>query len=282
MYSGYFDNFPEDLLQDILDMGNPDKMTMNNSEELAAKQVIENMAFKEDQYMFDYIDLDGTIKDLIEKEPPFPGYSIHDVTFSEKESELMLELTRKSFEGLCTQDMVLYLTLVDIVLAYCYNFRMNDGENTVESSWLISKLSASLSCLIQFETLQQVIESFLRRSLCYPLYRNFSFSQKVMKDAARILSLGGKKVLMKIFLDLKVLFDKDEHRHIFSKLFLNDYCIWISKDSLNKTFHQLGRQLDILKICKKDLDWNLEEYEKLSEETTLEDSESRELPCEAL
>ena len=41
----------------------------------------------------------------------------------------------------------IYLGLVDIVYAYCYDLRTNLGESNCESGWTIAKLAATLSCL---------------------------------------------------------------------------------------------------------------------------------------
>jgi hypothetical protein len=44
-----------------------------------------------------------------------------------------------------TEMRVALLGLVDIMFAYAYNNRVTEGENTVESTWTIRKLSSTLS-----------------------------------------------------------------------------------------------------------------------------------------
>lgn len=44
-----------------------------------------------------------------------------------------------------TEIRVALLGLVDIMFAYAYNNRVTEGENTVESTWTIRKLSSTLS-----------------------------------------------------------------------------------------------------------------------------------------
>ncbi len=39
------------------------------------------------------------------------------------------------------------LSLVDLVFAYCYDMRVNQGDTTVESAWTYSRLSATLAWL---------------------------------------------------------------------------------------------------------------------------------------
>lgn len=45
-----------------------------------------------------------------------------------------------------------WLSLVDILYAFSYDFRTTLGENTVESAWTINKLSATL-CWLQVRIL---------------------------------------------------------------------------------------------------------------------------------
>lgn len=40
------------------------------------------------------------------------------------------------------------LGLIDILFAYAYDFRTNEGESTVESGWTICTLSSTLSYLV--------------------------------------------------------------------------------------------------------------------------------------
>jgi len=66
------------------------------------------------------------------------------VTFSETEVDLLKELPNKEYL-LDSEDIKkLFLNLVDILYASCYNHRTTLGENTTESSWTINKLSSTL------------------------------------------------------------------------------------------------------------------------------------------
>ncbi len=46
-----------------------------------------------------------------------------------------------------SNERALLLGLVDIIFAYCYDYRTQQGESTVESAWTIGTLSPTLSCL---------------------------------------------------------------------------------------------------------------------------------------
>lgn len=41
----------------------------------------------------------------------------------------------------------IYYGLIDLLFAYSYNYRVFEGENTVESPWMIGKISPTISCL---------------------------------------------------------------------------------------------------------------------------------------
>ncbi|KAL8212708.1 UNVERIFIED_CONTAM: Hsp90 cochaperone shq1 [Gekko kuhli] len=46
-----------------------------------------------------------------------------------------------------------YLSLLDILLAYCYEIYATEGEKNVESPWNIRKLSATL-CWLEYRTVE--------------------------------------------------------------------------------------------------------------------------------
>lgn len=73
--------------------------------------------------------------------------------------------------------------MIDILLAYNYDLITNNYEHISESGWNIIKLSATFSCFIDYsdfdnqeQKLKSAIISFMRRSLIFPLYRNFSLA----------------------------------------------------------------------------------------------------------
>ena len=120
----------------------------------------------------------------------------------------------------------IYLALVDIIFACCYNHRIFQGDDSVESPWLICKLSATLSCFELFANLHQVITCAVRRSLIYPLYRHMDLSKKVLTDTVIIFKLG-KKSLLKTLLHCKDLLEHSENCYIFDRIWLSDLCVWI-------------------------------------------------------
>lgn len=74
--------------------------------------------------------------------------------------------------------------------------------------------------------LKDVVLSCYRRALVYPLYRNFELCDKVLQDVYILFKLG-KRAILKALLDMKYLFDHHDVYYVYSKIFFDDYCVWI-------------------------------------------------------
>jgi protein SHQ1 len=122
----------------------------------------------------------------------------------------------------------IYLGLLDLLFAYAYNHRTTEGENTVESGWTICKLSPTLVNMEVHETLMECCISSIRRVLTFPLYRNYDLALKCLKDVVVILKLG-KRACLKALLEIKFLLDRHEAAYVLSRLWLDDYCVWIQQ-----------------------------------------------------
>lgn len=144
--------------------------------------------------------------------------------FSSKEEAMMRDLPNKEY--LLSYEKGTYLGLVDLMFAYAYNHRITEGDNNVESVWCIGRISPTLSSLEQFTVLKDVLISSYRRALTYPLYRNLSLCEKVLQDVYIMFKLG-KRAILKALLDMKNLFDHHDVYYVYSKIYLDDYCVWI-------------------------------------------------------
>jgi len=154
-----------------------------------------------------------------------------------------------------------YLGLIDIAYGYCYDYRTTDGEPTVESAWTICKLSSTLSCFEEFETVEQVCMACLRRSLAYPLYRNFQLSLKVWNDVI-LLFQAGKRALLRMLLQCKMIVERNEQTSIFSRLYLEDYCVWLQSEAAKEiVFSRMGMEMVNLATGKHLVGWNLDQLE---------------------
>ena len=161
------------------------------------------------------------------------------------------------------------LGLLDILFSYCYDHRMNTGDENVESSLNICRLSASLSWLESYEFEDDnallVILHAMRRSLIYPYFRHWEFSKLILGDCAKILLLG-KKCILRSLLQVRKIFEFSEIHYIFNRLFINDYCAYIQGvdgDVLKNFAKEVEGSIDLL--TKESLGLNLLEIEELAE-----------------
>lgn len=129
------------------------------------------------------------------------------VSFSEEEKYQLRKFVNKSYlldKKACRQ---VYYSLIDILLAYCYETRVTEGEKNVESAWNIRKLSPTLCWFETWTNVHDIMVSFGRRVLCYPLYRHFKLVMKACSDTIKILQLG-KSAVLKCLLDIHKIFRK--------------------------------------------------------------------------
>ena len=86
--------------------------------------------------------------------------------------------------------------LFELLFAYAYDRRTNLGDSTVESGWTIAILCRSLAFFSRDDgELLSALQSVLRRSLCFPLYRKWKLSLRILGDVSEILKAGESSVL---------------------------------------------------------------------------------------
>jgi len=182
--------------------------------------------------------------------------------FTEEENRMMTNLPNIEFN--IVNEKALYLGLVDLLYAYSYDYRTTEGESTVESPWTIVNLSSSLSCFDTFSTLKETLIACIRRSLCYPLYRNFDLSMKCVMDVYVLFKLG-KIAILKALLHMKKLFESQESYYIYNRCWIDDYCIWVQRCS-KKRLKSLASELHTFKVPKQEIGFDLEECEMIAKE----------------
>ncbi|XP_064012276.1 protein SHQ1 homolog isoform X4 [Pogoniulus pusillus] len=241
--SGVFQRL-QDELSDVIDIKDPDQTPAD--ERRRQRLAAEAAKFDPDHYLADYFE-DEAIQHVLKYKPWWidahkkmialqrESHQEHDtqtlVVFSEEEREQMRRFTNKSYLLDKRSRRRVYLGLIDILLAYCYEICVNEGDKNVESSWNIRKLSATLSWLESFTSIHDVLVSFGRRVLCYPLHRHFGLVTRAFNDAVMILQLG-KAAVLKCLLDIHKIFRENDPAYILNDLFITDYCIWIQKNNL--------------------------------------------------
>ncbi|KAJ2656462.1 hypothetical protein IWW48_005025 [Coemansia sp. RSA 1200] len=193
--------------------------------------------------------------------------------FTDDERKTMLDLPRRTY--LISQKQTAYLGLIDILFAYSLDYRINMGEHTVESAWAIGVVSSLFSNLDQFVSLRDVVIACFRRGLAYPLYRNWELCERSLEDVYVILKLG-KRAVLKAMLEIKGLFDHHDLYYVYSKLFIDDYCVWLQTGASEKALQSLAHQVHGIEIAKDETDWPLDEYEDLALQTSESEDEGEE------
>uniref|UniRef100_A0A672NVG9 Protein SHQ1 homolog n=1 Tax=Sinocyclocheilus grahami TaxID=75366 RepID=A0A672NVG9_SINGR len=263
--SGVFARLQEEL-NEVIDLKDPD----NTAPELRRHNRLEaeTTIFCADHYMVNLYEDKEEIRNLLKFKPRWrelsPDPSVHSdtsITFTEEEKEQMRKFTNRSYLLDKKARFHIWLGLVDIILAYVYDVRTTEGEHNVESAWTIRKLSGTLSWLETYHSVQDVLVSCGRRTLCYPLYRHFSLITRAVKDVACIFQSGEFFILVcekKIF----------RCRSPVTNIFL-----------FNKSKHvlELAESLHNAKLQKNHLDLELEILEQAAELAAKEEADEEEV-----
>ncbi|XP_041349885.1 protein SHQ1 homolog [Gigantopelta aegis] len=272
--SGVFTTLQAEFCE-LIDLKNPDSVPVEDRSLQRRKD--EDEKFDDDYYLADLYQND-VIPGILQYKAPWQepwerlkqGKQKEDVVkFTESEKEKMKNLPNKEYLIEKGDLQPVYLGLVDIVFAYAYNHRVTEGENNVESGWTICKLCATLSWLEVFCSVKDVIVTCFRRSLSYPLFRNWELANKVLEDTACIFSLG-RRQLLKCLLEIQTILMDTDQRYILNDLYITDYCVWIQAAS-EKKLESLARALEEIKIEKRELGFSLDELETAAQIAIEED-----------
>lgn len=120
----------------------PDSTPQSKRKTLREKRELSD--FNEEHYLADLMQVE-CIEPYISFTAEWDTLGKEDVALNETEVDLLKELPNKEYLLNNEETHRLLLSLVDILFGSCYNHRTTLGENTVESSWTINKLSSTLS-----------------------------------------------------------------------------------------------------------------------------------------
>lgn len=263
--SGVFTKLVSEF-SEVLDVRDPDTVSAKRRRDCRLEDELKR--FSEDHYLADTFD-----SDVIPKIIKFqPWWTVSDsCELNEDDRDRLLKLPKKKYLIDAETLPAVYLGLVDIVFAYAYNHRFTEGEENVESGWTIAKLSATLSWLETFSSLQDVMLSCFRRALIFPLYRNWNLCERVLEDV-RCLFVGGKLHLLKCLLEVSKFMIVSDPRYILNDLYITDYCVWIQSAD-DKMILSLAKALMEVRVMKNQLELDLEELEKAAEMVLLEEGD---------
>ncbi|OEJ88426.1 Protein SHQ1 [Hanseniaspora osmophila] len=145
----------------------------------------------------------------------------------------------------------LYVTVVNLLYAFIFEQIENEGEHNTESAWIIGKLTPQIAALDQLLVVNDsnlegalmkevhqgeshnniVRESMIigiKRSLSYPLHRNYELSLKAW-DYVYYTFLGGPKLIIKALLEIHELFRFHDVYYVYNKVLLDDLVSWFIK-----------------------------------------------------
>ncbi|XP_069592576.1 protein SHQ1 homolog isoform X2 [Ranitomeya imitator] len=258
--AGVFGRLQEEL-NDVIDLRDPDvtPASERTHRRLAAEKAKADL-FEDDaiQHLLKY--KPWWVQVAREASGTSPDSQDPRVIFTEKEKERLRKFTNKSYLLEKKAEHLAYLGLIDLLLAYCYEVRVTEGERNVESAWTVRKLSGTLSWFENYRLVTDVLVSFGRRVLCYPLYRNFCLVTRAVQDTCMLLQMG-KAAVLKCLLYIHVIFQENDPAYILNDLYITDYCIWIQKVR-SKKLAGLSDCLQATTISKADLGLELDELEE--------------------
>ncbi|XP_012508325.1 PREDICTED: protein SHQ1 homolog [Propithecus coquereli] len=280
----------QDELSDVIDIKDPD---FTPAAERRQKRLAAELAkFDPDHYLADFFEDEAVeqilkynpwwtdpyskMMALLEKSQDQEDHAVL-VSFSEEEKYQLRKFVNKSYLLDKEARSQVYYGLIDILLAYCYETRVTEGERNVESAWNIRKLSSTLCWFETWSNVHEIMVSFGRRVLCYPLFRHFKLVMKAYKDTIKILQLG-KSAILKCLLDIHKIFQENDPAYILNDLYISDYCVWIQK-AKSKKLAALAEALKEVSLTKAQLGLELEELEAAAllvqeEETALKAAHS--------
>ena len=239
--------------KEILDLKEPENLSLKDRR--TERLHLEQKDFSSEHYLCDLFEPDDCLTQALEYQlPEFSNVLTPD------ENLALTNYSRKNIKIRMSVQSTLY-GLVDILYAYCYDFKTTLGEHNSETGWLISKLSATLACSEVFDSIKDCVIANMRRTLIYPLFRSFDIAVEVLKDVQKLLK-NGKVAILKILLDLTKIFNESEGRYIFNQLYIDQYVPWIQTVEESE-LKDIVDQLSVLvkEISKEDLQLELLEIE---------------------
>lgn len=290
-----FDNQYNDIVgvsisngNDINELGDPENT--DDNQRILERLIKENIKFDPEYYASDYlVELeDEDYKQLIQWKNPVTAKfmkwyknkledeNIMPIEFTKTEQEKMLDLPKKSYLLSTNHKTELLVLLVSLLFSYHFDMRETDGEHNTESAWTIGKLTPQLSFLDSKlsikndlnddNLLRSAVITGIRRSLCYPLHRNYNFAMKCWNDVYYNLR-GGKRLIIQSLIDCKELFRFHDVYYVYDKIWLQDLTSWIIND-VNESMirvlaHDLKRELD--KILKEEITFEKLDPSKMDE-----------------
>ena len=111
--------------------------------------------------------------------------------------------------------------------------RTTQHDPTSESAWTLAILTPCMSALdvsptssLPSSTPSTALRASYRRALTFPLYRSWTLCERLRMDVADVLN-GGRRAVGRALLEAKSIMDRSDVYYVYSKIWLDDYCVWI-------------------------------------------------------
>ncbi|MCP9263616.1 Protein shq1-like protein [Dirofilaria immitis] len=233
----------------------------------------DQMKFDAEHYIADLFDKNPLLDECLQFEYPETAF---DLSF--KSRDHLKDFPRKLFPKYSSDlEKTIALSLIDILFAYLYDMRTTCGSIPLNPvCWTIAKLSPTLSYLVRWRTVKESMVGVVRRSLCFPLYRHWNLSMKILDDLKFLLDKG-KVSLLQCLVDVHVILSTSgDYRYLLNDLFITDYCLWIQYVS-DDILLWLQHELNDLILRKSDIMLDLEDVELEAKLLTLQIDEFSQL-----
>ncbi|KAJ3521375.1 hypothetical protein NMY22_g12345 [Coprinellus aureogranulatus] len=273
LHSGYLRHVGH-TENEVNDLG-PDAEKCSKDERAKRRVQREDEKWDPEHYMADFAD-DEYIQDLLKWKHPYNATQ-DPFEYTESENLEILRLPRKEYLADAWQTHQLYLTLATLLFSYAYESRTNQLDATPESAWTLCILTPAFTALLPPEpsstnalefTTQELINALVpsyRRSLAFPLYRSFALSEKCRVDAAQLLAKG-RRTVMRCLLDMKRILDHHEVYYVYSKIWVDDFCVWVQAHASDEVLSKLAKTMAETIVPKEAIGWHLEELEAATQE----------------
>ncbi|KAG8933733.1 hypothetical protein FRC03_010282 [Tulasnella sp. 419] len=258
LYSGFFKHtrYAENS---VFELG-PHGESASSEERRRLRARHEKEKWDEEHYIADFVN-DEEIREIISWNSPFLSTPTSPL-FSDEDNLVIMSLPRKEYIMSENQLRELYLTLLQILFAYCYDSRATQFDPTPESAWTICVLTPCFSALdVSISSSPaMVLRSSYIRALTFPLYRNWRLCEQCRVDLADVLQ-GGRHYVSKALLHVKRILDLHEEYHIYSKIWVNDFIVWTQVYATDNNLQHLSEIVRHLVLTKASLDLSLDELE---------------------
>jgi protein SHQ1 len=271
MHSGVLERFGDELWQ-LIDLPTPGQI--GPAERIERRLAQEQLDFDDEHYLSDLYDNVDTINRLIEYEAACVQRPEDHQRFTDEETFCLKNLPRREYCLDRFERRSAMYGLIDVLFAYAFDRRVNEGDECAESAWNICKLSCTLSWFERFDRLDDVIVACMRRALCYPVFRHFDLGRQALRDVSCLLSTGPVAVIKAMLYVRNTLNEYGDFRYLLNDLYIVDYCVWLQSVA-RRHFDQLVTLLDerIERLDKQSLRLDLDVVERAAEQIVQEELE---------